>query len=47
VVEYLGLEEPSYVRTFISLGHPTEEARRPKSAPGQARKPLSELLIDL
>lgn len=47
VVDELGLEEPSYVRTLISLGHPTEEARKPKSAPGEARKPLSELVIDL
>lgn len=47
VADYLGLEEPRYVRTFVSLGHPTAEARRAKSAPGEARKPLSELLVSL
>ncbi len=47
VADYLGLEAPAYVRTLISLGHPTTTARQPKSAPGEARKPLSELLIDL
>jgi nitroreductase len=47
VAEYLGLAEPAYVRTLISLGHPSATARQPKSAPGEARKPLSELLVDL
>ena len=47
VADYLGLREPAYVRTLISLGHPSATARQPKSAPGEARKPLSELLVDL
>jgi len=46
VADLLGLVEPSYVRTVISLGHPTPAARQPKSAPGAARKPLSELVVD-
>lgn len=46
VADLLGLAEPSYVRTIISLGHPTPEAERPKSAPGVARKPLSELVVE-
>ncbi len=47
VADYLGLAEPAYVRTLISLGHPSAAARQPKSASGAARKPLAELLVDL
>lgn len=46
VGELLGLVEPAYLRTVISIGHPTVEAARRKSAPGQARKPLSEIVVD-
>jgi len=35
------------VRTLISLGYPTAAAREPKSAPGAARRPLLELLVEL
>lgn len=46
VAELLGISEPAYVRTMISIGHPTPEARQPKSGKGEARKPLSELVIE-
>jgi nitroreductase len=44
VAELLGVPEPGYVRTMISVGYPTTEASAPKSAPGRARKPLAELV---
>jgi nitroreductase len=42
--ELLGVREPAFVRSFVSIGHPTEAALAPKSAPGTARKPLAELV---
>ena len=44
--KFLGLEPPTFVRTIISLGHPTEAASQPKSAPGTARRPLRDLVRD-
>ncbi len=44
VGQLLGLTAPQFVRTIISLGHPTERARQPRSAPGTARRPLEELV---
>jgi nitroreductase len=44
VAAFLGLIAPAFVRTIISLGHPTEAARRLHSAPGAARRPLAELV---
>ena len=46
VAAILGLTGKTYVRTLISLGHPTAAARQPKSAPGTARRPLAELVRD-
>ena len=46
VREILGLPEDRIVRTIMSLGHPTEAARRPKAAPGQARRPREEIVFD-
>jgi nitroreductase len=40
----LGLTAPAFVRTIVSLGHPTDAARQPRSAPGSARRPLAELV---
>jgi nitroreductase len=40
----LGLTAPQFVRTIISLGHPTDRARQPRSAPGTARRALAELV---
>jgi nitroreductase len=42
----LGVTDPQFVRTIISLGHPTERARQPRSAPGTARRPLAELVVE-
>jgi nitroreductase len=44
VAAYLGLTAPQFVRTIISLGHPSDRARQPRSAPGTARRPLTELV---
>ena len=44
VAAFLGLTAPAFVRTIISLGHPTDAARQPRSAPGTARRPLPELV---
>jgi nitroreductase len=44
VAEFLGLTAPAFVRTIISLGHPTEAAQQPRSAPGTARRPIAELV---
>jgi nitroreductase len=42
----LALPVDRFVRTIIALGHPTEAARRPKSAPGKARLPREELIFE-
>ena len=42
--EALGLPDGWLVRTIVGLGHPTAAARTPKSAPGEARRPLEELV---
>jgi nitroreductase len=44
VAEFLGLKPPAFVRTIVSLGHPTEAALQPRSAPGMARRPITELV---
>ena len=40
----LRVPEGRRVRTLVSLGYPTEEGARPKSAPGAARRPLAEMV---
>jgi nitroreductase len=47
VAELLGVTPPAFVRTLISVGHPTDAARQPKSAPGAARRPLDDLVREL
>ncbi len=42
----LGLPDDTLVRTVVALGHPTAEARRPKSPPGQARLPRESVVYD-
>ncbi len=42
VREILGLPEDLMVRTVMAIGHPTDRASRPRSAPGAARLPRSE-----
>ncbi len=44
VAELLGVPEGRRVRTLVSLGYPTEEGARPKSAPGTARRPLADMV---
>ncbi len=44
VAPFFGLTPPAFVRTIISLGHATEAAAQPKSAPGKARRPLEDLV---
>jgi nitroreductase len=42
----LGLPEGTFVRTIVAIGHPSEAARRPKSAPGTARLPRNEVVFE-
>ena len=46
VGELLGLPPDRFVRTMIAVGHPSEAARRPKSAPGDARLPAAETVFE-
>lgn len=43
--ELLDLPEGRLVRTIMALGHPSAEGLAPKSAAGQARLPLGELVL--
>jgi nitroreductase len=45
VAGLLGLPEDRTVRTVVAIGHPTDEARRPKSAPGEARLQRDETVF--
>lgn len=40
----LGLPEDRVLRTIVSVGVATEAGARPKAAPGEARRPLDELV---
>ena len=40
----LGVAPPAWIRTIIAIGHPTDEARRPRTGPGTGRRPLAELV---
>jgi nitroreductase len=44
--ELLDLPEGWFVRTIVAIGHPSEAARRPKSAPGTARLPREETVFE-
>jgi nitroreductase len=44
--DLVGLPEDRFVRTIMAIGHPTEAARRPKSAPGTARLPREEVVFE-
>ena len=44
--ELLHLPEDWMVRTIVALGHPTEAAKRPKAAPGSARRPREEAVFE-
>jgi nitroreductase len=41
----LGLPGGRFIRTIMSLGHPSEAGLRPKSAPGQGRLPRAETVF--
>ena len=42
----LGIPEEWMVRTVVQLGEPTDAARAPKSAPGEARLPRDEVVFE-
>ena len=42
--ELLGVPAPRVVRTLVSIGYATAAGAAPKSEPGQARRPLDELI---
>ena len=44
--EVLGLPADRYVRTIVALGHPTEAALAPKTAPGTARLPREKTVYE-
>jgi nitroreductase len=44
--EILGLPHDRYVRTIMTVGHPTEAARAPKAKPGEARLPRDEVVYE-
>lgn len=46
VGDLLGLPPDRFVRTMIAVGHPSEAALRPKSAPGDARLPAAETVFE-
>jgi nitroreductase len=46
VGKMFGLPADRFIRTIVSLGHPTEAARRPKSAAGKARLPREETVFE-
>jgi len=46
VSELFGLPADRFIRTIVSLGHPTEAARRPKTAKGTARLPRNETVFE-
>ena len=41
----LGIPDTWMVRSIVQVGHPTAEARAPKSPPGEARLPRSETVF--
>jgi nitroreductase len=42
----LGLPADRFVRTIVALGHPSEAALAPKTAPGEARLPREESIFE-
>jgi nitroreductase len=44
--EILGVPDERHVRTIVALGHPTEAALAPKTAPGEARLPREETVYE-
>lgn len=46
VRQILDLPPDRMVRTLMALGHPSAEARKPKSAPGEARLPRDAVVFE-
>jgi nitroreductase len=46
VGEAFDLPPDRFIRTIVALGHPTDSARRPKSASGSARLPREESIFE-
>jgi nitroreductase len=44
--DLLGLPADRYVRTIVAIGHPTDAAKLPRSAPGQARLPRDQVVFE-
>ena len=44
--EILGLPSDRFVRTIMTVGHPTERALAPKAKPGKARLPREEVVFE-
>lgn len=44
--DVLSLPADRLVRTIVAIGHPSEGAKRPKSAPGKARLPAEDLVFE-
>jgi nitroreductase len=44
VGELLGLTPPTFVRSVVSIGHPSDEARKPRTGPRTGRRPLEEFV---
>jgi nitroreductase len=42
--DLLGVPKDQQVRTMVSIGYPTEAGAKPKSAPGEARRPLESFI---
>jgi len=42
--DLLGVTGPAFVRTVVSIGHPSEEARKPRTGPRTGRRPLEEFV---
>jgi nitroreductase len=46
VGKLFALPDGWFVRTLVVVGHPTKEARAPKSAPGKARLPREDVVFE-
>lgn len=46
VGELLGVTPPAFIRTIVSIGHPSAEARKPRSGPRTGRRPLEEFVSE-
>jgi nitroreductase len=45
IARLLGVPDGMILRTMVSIGYPTEEGAKPKSPPGQARRPLDSFIV--